>query len=643
MWANHVVYYPKGDTMINDEEVVSLTMKKLREIILSTETLDNANQQKGPEATHKLIADVVSKDYYMKRFPKEIREAHLDGAIHIHDLEYFGTRPFCRSWDLRPILMYGFHPATGFTDASAPKHAEVAILQATKLLAIATTFHAGGQGLLHGLVFLSPYFEGKTYAQIKQLIQMLVYELNQMLVSRGGQTVFSSINLTPGCPTILEKVHAVRAGKILDQTYSDFEREIRLGFKAFMEVSLEGDQFGKMFPFPKLELAIEKKFLADEYHELLLMAFQIAAKTGGIYFDNLLMESKHADTSMACTQCCAYQFASDESTDDIFSKRLNFENDEHFKLGGMQVVSINLPRIAYLADHDDKKFMARLYDAMDIALDVFKIKKQRIVKQAALGNLSFLTQKTPGGVSFLDLDELVYEMGIVGLNECVQYHTGSQLHEGDLTFAKKVLVAMMEQCKLMSQFNEMEIVLARTPAETTAMRFAVCDLMSAHKDKALGVVKGDVEKAVGESRNQPVYYSNGFAPDVSADISVLQRIRLESEMWQYINGGSITNVYVGEQDPDPTGLMELTIRVFESTNIGYLAYTKDYSQCSDCNTIASGIQEACKKCKGTEMLVFSRITGYVSLAGVMRDGKFERRWNEGKAQELKDRHREDIR
>jgi ribonucleoside-triphosphate reductase len=633
---------------VNEE--VSLTMKKLRSIVNGLETADNSNLGRSPEVGHKQIADIITKDYYMRRFPKEIREAHQSGAIHIHTLEYFGTRSFCRSWDIRPIFMYGLKPdgGKGATDAGPAQHLDVAILQMNKLLSIATTYYSGGQGLLYGLVFLSPYARGKTYKEIKQAIQMIFFEANQSILSRGGQVCFSSINVTPGVPKILEDVKAVYKGHIGPERYKDFEEEVKLLFKATMEVALEGDMYGRPFNFPKIELAMEPKFLAEEYHDLMLSAFQLAAKTGGIYFDNLLMESKHADTSVSCSQCCAYSFKSDESSDDIFTKRLNFEDDESFQLGGHQVVSINLPRIAYLADHNDKKFMARIYDVMDIALEVFKIKKERVLKQAKNGNLPFLTQKTPKGASFIDIEGAVFELGVVGLNDAVQYHTGSQLHEGDLTFAKTVLCAMQEQCKLMSEFNEMKIVLCRTPAETTAMRFAVCDMMSEHRAKAETVVKGDLNDAIRQideepgQRNLAIYYSNGVSPTVSADISILQRARIESEMWQYLDGGSVTNLYIGEDNPDPEGMMALTINIFQNTNIGYMCYTKDYSMCSNCNNIISGIKDKCPKCGSTELMVFSRITGYVSLAGVMRDGVLESRWNNGKAQELKDRHREVI-
>jgi ribonucleoside-triphosphate reductase len=675
---------------------VGIPAREFHNIITGGKDHDNANLSATPETSHKIVADLTSKNYYLKMLPEKLANAHSDGSIHIHDLEYLGTRIFCKSHDLRYFLKYGFSldgDGTHSTTAFAPKHAHVAILQATKALAMGQVDSAGGQGLLHGTVFLAPYMKDKGYLEIKQLMQMMLYELNQMYVSRGGQTIFSSINLNPGVPKILEDAPAVYAGLVHDgveapkETYGMFEREVRLMFQALMELALEGDYHGRMFPFPKMEVAIERKFIDESswetplklqtavmdsylwnddlgeeiikesyideiipsYKELYEMAFKVVAANGTLYFDNMIARENPEVPSMSCTQCCSYQFADSSDTDDTFYDRLNFVNGAHFDLGGMQAGSINLPRHAYLADHDDKKLIASLFDSMDTLVELFKIKRSMIEGNA--NRLKFLLQQTPIKNSenlappYMDFNNLVYEIGIVGLNEMVQYHNEHQLHQGQdaIDFGKKVMSEMRKYCDILSQMHGMKIVLARTPAETTASRFAVADLLK-FQDKAITTVKGDLEYALNhlkETRNLPIYYSNGFAPSVDAPIDIITRLKIENEFWPLVDGGSITHIWLGEQDPNPSAIMDFAMKVFRETSIGYIAFTKDLSQCNKCQKMLNGIQTKCS-CGSDNLTVYSRITGYYSVAGIVRDGIFIPKWNSGKSEELIHRKHTEI-
>lgn len=627
-------------------------------IIRGSGDWDNANLTPGPETSHKLGADALFKDLYSRILPEHIMQAHADGAIHIHDLDYFMTRIFCKSWDLRYTFYYGLKPdGTGENAIAAgpAMHADVAILQACKVLGLAQCNCAGGQGLLHGTVFLAPYMEGMSYEEIYQYMQMIFYELNQMYVSRGGQPCFSSINLNPGVPKILENAPVVYKGKVWqDKKYGDYEREVRLMFKACMELSLKGDDNGRMFPFPKLEVSAEPKFCdektwdqefedAPSYKSLYELAFQVVAKYGTLYFDNMLPEKRKAETSVACMQCCAYQFVDDSETDINFHDRLNFVDGKHFDLGGMQAGSINLPRIAYKADHSDKAFLLETFRVMDILAEMFLCKKTAILQTQS--RLQFLTQ-TPTdrnnglpGDRYVDFNGLVYEVGIVGLNEAMKHHTGKQLHESDLKFAKLLLSSMGDYCKILSQKHGIKIVLARTPAETTAQRFAASDLVR-YPEFAKAVIKGDLEHANG--KNPAIYYSNGFAPDVAADIGIFERLKIENELWPFVDGGAITHIWLGEANPDPKGLMDFAFRVFRNTNIGYLAFTKDLSQCATCKHIEGGIVKKCPKCGSDQIDWYSRITGYYSKVGSQRGTEVKAKWNAAKVAEWERRNRVTI-
>src|SRR5512136_2220719 len=331
------------------------------------EARDNANLQENAETSHKKKADKISKEQYLLQLPPHLADHHLFGDIHIHDLEYFGTRPFCQDWDLRYFLYYVLMPDGNGTKASVAgpaKRAEVAVLHAVKALGSAQTNFAGGQGYYNFRTFLAPYFEGMEYDEIRQLIQMFVYEMTQMMVARGGQLVFSSVQLTPGVPTLWEDRPCVFRGRIYDgkqaprRTYGEFEREVRLLFKAVMEVMLEGDYWGKPFSFPKPEISIEPDFLTENeeynrrhpelpsYRDLYLLTFELASKFGTPYYDNQIPPYRGAGKGISCYQCCAYQFSTVAGKDPESAGKLEFRDGKHLSMGSWQVVSVNCPRAA---------------------------------------------------------------------------------------------------------------------------------------------------------------------------------------------------------------------------------------------------------------------------------------------------------
>ena len=572
------------------------------------EAHDNANLQENAETSHKKKADKISKEQYLLQLPPNLADYHLSGEMHIHDLEYFGTRPFCQDWDLRYFFYYGLMPDGTGTKASVAgpaKRAEVAILHAVKALGSAQTNFAGGQGYYNFLTFLSPFVEGMTYEEIKQLIQMFVYEMTQMMVARGGQLVFSSVQLSPGVPSLWQDKPCVYKGKVWDgksapkRTYGEFEREVRLLFKATMEVMLEGDYWGKPFNFPKPEISIEPDFMTEReefnkkhpdlptYQELYLMTFELASKFGTPYYDNQLPAYRGAGKGISCYQCCAYQFSAVADEDSDFDKKLYFEDGKHFSMGSWQVVSVNCPRAAYNAEGDDARLFAELKKLMDVSIEIFKIKRRWMDNIRGNGRMPFAMQrpKDPNtserGAIAVDLEGLVYTIGVVGVNEMVQHHTGKQLHESKEAF--KLAIRAMTEMELygreLSKKNNMTIALARTPAETTGQRFAVADLLDRrYHDFAVKVIKGDIElglEQLGKSRDLPIYYTNGTHVAPGADVSLPKRMDIEHVFFPIVDGGNIFHIWLGEARPDPRGLMDMAMKLCRTTQIGYFAFTRD--------------------------------------------------------------------
>lgn len=651
-------------------EIVGIKTVDLIEVWQGKAYADNANiNGKTPEAQHKYIADSVAKKGALKLLPEDVVQAHLTGRIHVHDLDYFANRPFCNEHDLRYYFYYGLY-ADGTGDsipvASPAKTASVAVLHAAKALGSAQGNFAGGQGYQNFLTFLAPYLEGMNYEEIRQLMQMYIYEMSQMMNARGGQAVFSTTQLTPGVPDIFKNVPVVKAGKIYDgkqaplRTYGEFEREVRLGFKAYTEVMLHGDAFGRPFSFPKYEVEVLPEHWDYEtwndkmhtmnygicienvpsYKELWYDMCRLIAKDGTPYIHNALDTTKG---SIKCYSCCAFTFSSSAKADPDFDDKLHFRDGKHFILGSLQVGTINLPQAAYASDGNMSKFMDHCRESIQLLIKMFLVKKTCLSKQ----NLPFARQ-TPidpndsakRAPPLWSEDGLPYCIGIVGLNEAVQVLVGDQIHESSEAHKKaiEILVRLQSAVNEAAQKSGLKIAFARTPAETTSQRFAVCDLLNGYKDRTSEVVKGDLKTAlekIDDTKDLPIYYTNGAMCVDGADISVFEKIRLEEHAFSAFDGGNIFHFWLGEESPDPSGLLDLIDKILHNSNIKYFAFTKDYSLCQNCHNMMAGLREICEKCDSDDVTQFSRITGYIQAV----KGKKVSGWNAAKKEELKNRTR----
>jgi ribonucleoside-triphosphate reductase len=607
---------------------------------------ENANLQPNAETSHKRKADWVSGEEYLLLMPQELADAHLSGDLHIHDLEYFGTRPFCQDWDLRYFFYYGLMPdgmGTRTSVAGPAKHPEVAILHTAKILASAQTNFAGGEGFYNFLVFLAPFMRGLSYERIKQLMQMMFFEYTQAYVARGGQLVFSNIQVQPGVPELWRKMPAILNGRIGPDVYGDFEDEVRLMFKALYEVALHGDFRGKPFNFPKLENSLSPEFFRSEYDEVWLDVHKVVARFGTPYFDNLMPPYRGYGKGVSCYQCCAYCFVETPESSPEFQNKMNFVDGKHFSMGSLQVVSLNLPRIAYKAKGNDTALFEEARRLMDHAVEIFRIKRKWMDLVTKRNRIPFATQRPidpitgAKGQPAIDFDALVSTIGFVGGNEMAQHHTGYQLHEHPeaIKLLVKLILEMQRYKKELESRTGIKLALARTPAESTAQRFAVADLLTpTYHENAEKIVKGDLPKAqrmlADDQKDVSVYYSNGTHVYVGANVGLLDRIDTEQKFFPLLNGGNMLHVWLGEAAPDPEALYTLTKRIANQTQVGYYAYTKDLTVCNDCGVVSPLISRACPNCASTNVEWWSRVTGYYQAVSG---------WNEGKKRELQDRFR----
>jgi len=576
---------------------------------------ENANLQFNPETIHKLMADQISKEYSLiKILPLDLADAHMNGEIHIHDLDYFATRPFCFSHDIRFFLKHGLKVdgVGNHTAVAGPaKKPEVAFLHAAKVLASAQVNCAGGQGFSYFNTFLAPYIANLPYDKVKQLAQMFIYEMSMMYVARGGQTVFSSIDCDMEVPDQFKDIPAVLPGGIVKEgiTYSDFEDEVKTLFNAIVDVYLEGDYIGKSFNFPKFEVQIYPKKI-DKNEDQLLKVSQLAAKFGTPYY---IINQPYMPL-YSCYQCCAFLMPlTDANTqDDIVNGTI--------RGGSLQVVTINLPQIAYESNRNEEKFYEILRERMEKAKRVLLLKRDIVKRNQELGMLPFMSQiVNEKGDKYLEVDRQSYTIGLVGMNECVKFMTGYELHEdAGWKFGLKVMSTMKSIVGEFRKETNLNFALARTPAESCAYRLAQIDL------------KRYPHKAIANGEGQDAYYTNSFHVRPSADIPLWKRLNIEGAFHPLTDGGAMSHIWLGEQNPNPEGILLLTKKIATKTAIQYMAFTKDLTVCNVCNFVTGGLYDKCPNCGSENVEWWSRITGYYqNIKG----------WNKGKLKELQDRRR----
>jgi len=277
---------------------------------------------------------------------------------------------------------------------------------------------------------------------------------------------------------------------------------------------------------------------------------------------------------------------------DGFEDKMNFVNGRHFSMGSCQVITTNSPRIAYKSNNYEE-FIEYYKETINVAVEVFKIKRERLKELEEHDRLPFATlrPKDPNtgkiGDMCVYLDELVYTIGVVGINEVVHKLTGFQLHESKEAqkMALRIIIDLNKYTVELTEKEGFEIVVARTPAETTAQRFAVADLLNDdYSEIAREYVKGNLkefDRLKSSTRDLPVYYTNGLHVAANASITLQERIQIENPFFALSAGGNILDIWLGESRPDPRALYDFAMNIARNTQIGYFTFTKDITWSSD--------------------------------------------------------------
>jgi len=590
----------------------------------------NANLMRNPETIAKLVHDQVMEQHTYLTIPSHLADAHLRGDIYIKDREYFSTRDYCATWDLRQVLMLGIAPdGLGGMHSSAAgpaRHLAVAVNHSAIWLAAAQSSFAGGQGFFYFNTFLAPFMRGRTSDEIKQAAQQLIFTLTQQYVARGGQVIFSSVDLTPGIPKIMRDVPAVLpGGEMTNLTYGDFEPEAREFFDAFMRVMIKGDAKGKGFSFPKPNIVLREEFMKPEFDESWRLVAELTAKHGSPYFENYL--NWRSSIEAGCSSCCSHLWTAStkEELEEFLSGNMVF--------GASQMVTPNFGRAAWAGRSDEDRFFAKLDQYLELCKEVVLEKKRLMDRLIAGGSVPFYTQPKPNGQPLIEMDKRMFLIGTVGFEECSEVMTGYHLHEQEGTrFGIKVLKYMRQRADEFQKETGLHFGVTRTPAESAAGRLAMKDAKA---------YPGMRKYLKGVEPN--LYYTNSTSLYVGADIPLSERIKKEGMFHPYLDGGALTHVFLGEANPDPGALWELNMKIARDTLSAYWAFTKDCVICPRCSyqagidwrtTKFSSVEEldkiVCPRCGFVGVEVMSRITGYVqSLSS----------WGSSKKQEFIDRHR----
>ncbi|MCC7553894.1 MAG: anaerobic ribonucleoside-triphosphate reductase [Methanobacteriaceae archaeon] len=580
---------------------------------------ENANMIHNPESIHKHVADEALKQYaLLKMLPSHLADAHMAGDIHIHDLEFFAGRPLnCMQHDIRTFIKNGLKvDGTGdhTSVAAPPNHMETLMNHTGEIMLAAQQNMSGGQGMSLWNVFVAPFARGRSYEEIKQAVQMLVYNLNMAYAARGSQVPFTSLALEFGVPKFLQDVTAYgpRGEKV--GTYGDFEDETRLIQRAFTETLLAGDNDGKPHLFPNTIYSLREDTLKGEFDEDLRLVHELSAKYGSSYFVNMLPKYRNQMANyMGCRTCLQDNWTGDWDEDCL-------------RTGNLAYVTLNFPRIGYQSS-DESQVFEYLDAYMDLAVETLMLRREQGLK--CLNDfkiLPFLSQEVEND-TYYRIKNSTLSFGFVGLNEMLLSLFGEGIDNPEANkFGVKCLEYMNDRTKELKNETGIRWTVLQTPAESTAYRFATLD-KKIHGDKA--ITQGDGNAS---------YYTNSSHVPVNADVSLVDKIKIEEKYHSLTPGGHIFHAFMGESYSDPDSLMCLTDKIAKKSDIGFWAYSSALSFCIKCKTLMKGLNQKCPTCGEQEDVEwYDRITGYVQQVGRAKSSSGG--WNAGKRQELADRKR----
>ena len=543
----------------------------------------------------------ITANYWLSEiYDEEIAEAHRSAALHLHDLSMLTG--YCAGWSLKQLIQEGLGGVPGKITSAPAKHLSTLCTQMVNFLGIMQNEWAGAQAFSSFDTYLAPFVkvDNLTQKEVKQCIQSFIYGVNTP--SRWGtQAPFSNITLDWTVPADLKDLPAIIGGQEMDFTYGDCKKEMDMVNKAFIEIMIEGDANGRGFQYPIPTYSITRDFDWSETENNKLL-FEMTAKYGTPYFSNYI--NSDMEPSDVRSMCCRLRLDLRE----LRKKSGGFFGSGE-STGSIGVVTVNLPRIAYLAENE-QDFYARLDKLMDIAARSLRTKRV-VITQLMENGLYPYTKRYLGTFS-----NHFSTIGLIGMNEVglnAKWLRADLTNEKTQQFAKEVLDHMRER---LSDYQELYgdlYNLEATPAESTTYRFAKHD-------------KKKYPNIITANENGTPYYTNSSHLPVGYTEDIFSALEIQDELQTRYTSGTVFHAFLGEKLPDWKAAADLVRKIAENHKLPYYTMSPTYSVCAD-HGYLTGEQYTCPHC-GKKTEVYSRITGYYRPV---------QNWNDGKAQEYKDR------
>ena len=550
----------------------------------------------------------ITANYWLSEvYDEEIANAHRNVDLHIHDLSMLTG--YCAGWSLKQLIQEGLGGIPGKITSAPASHLSTLCNQMVNFLGIMQNEWAGAQAFSSFDTYLAPFvkIDNLSYKEVKQCIQSFIYGVNTP--SRWGtQAPFTNITLDWTVPNDLAELNCIVGGKEVDFKYKDCKREMDMVNKAFIEIMIEGDANGRGFQYPIPTYSIRRDFdWSDTENNRLL--FEMTAKYGTPYFSNYI--NSDMEPSDVRSMCCRLRLDLRE----LRKKSGGFFGSGE-STGSIGVVTINMPRIAYLSENPEE-FYKRLDKMMDIAARSLDIKRHVITKFLDNGLYPY-TKRYLGTFS-----NHFSTIGLVGMNEVglnAKWLRADMTHEKTQKFAAEVLNHMRGR---LSDYQEMYgdlFNLEATPAESTAYRFAKHDVK---------MYPGIITAA--KSCDDTPYYTNSSHLPVGYTEDIFSALDVQDELQTLYTSGTVFHAFLGEKLPSWKSAAELVRKIAENYRLPYYTMSPTYSVCRTHGYIAGEVTK-CPEC-GAVTETYSRITGYYRPV---------QNWNDGKTQEFKDRKVYDI-
>ena len=577
---------------------------------------ENSNMGYSLQGLNNYISSEISKTYWLNKiYPETIGNAHRSGDMHIHDLGLISV--YCVGWDLMDLLREGFKGVPGKVASKPAKHLRSALGQIVNFFYTLQGEAAGAQAFSNFDTLLAPFIrhDNLSFNEVKQALQEFVFNVN-VPTRVGFQTPFTNVTLDLQAPNYLEGTPVLIGGKIQETNYGDYQEEMNIFNKAFLEVLAEGDATGRVFTFPIPTYNITKDFNWD--NPVIENLWEASAKYGIPYFSNFVNSDMNPED--ARSMCCRLR---------IDNRQLEYRGGGLFgsnpMTGSIGVVTLNLPRLA-LKSKDESDFMVGLEQLMQMAKQSLEIKRKALEKLTD-ANLypytKYYLRNIKKGFNQYWKNHFS-TIGLVGMNEAILNLKGVDIGSDEgRAFAEKVLDYMRERLSDFQVETGNNYNLEATPAEGTTYRLAQIDQRDFPKTAHFA-------NGIGKEVEAPFYTNSTHLP-VNYTQDMFELLDLQDKLQTKYTGGTVIHFFLGERVDDPELVKKLVKIVCENYQLPYFTFSPTFSVCPN-HGYLKGEQNTCEKCHA-DCEVYSRVVGFLTPT---------HRWNNGKRAEFSMRNTFDV-